>query len=170
MKTSEAFMKSRYAASKLFFGSAILFATVGALLFRRVPIGRGLDAADYLNPLFWVTIPRLIPFTASILSVCFGLAYLGFEKTISRSVNFALAVVQFVLLLVATIGHSALISHWWAVLAEESSPKKPLSSLGLLTFASFVLCCLVFGANMLWSLSKTPVLDSERLANTSANS
>lgn len=163
MKTSDTFMKSRYATPKLFFGSAILFTTVGALLFWRVPIGQGLNAADYLNPLFWVTIPKLIPFTASILSVCFGLAYLGFEKNFRRSVNFALAVVQLILLLLATIGQLVIISHWWAVLAEESSPKKSLSPWALLAFTSFVLCCLIFGANILWSLSKTPVLDSERL-------
>jgi ABC-type multidrug transport system permease subunit len=54
-----------------------LLAAVGAILFRRNVIGRELTISDYLNPLFLVTIPRLIPFAASMLSIFFGLVYFG---------------------------------------------------------------------------------------------
>ena len=68
-------MKLRYIAAELFFVSAVLYAFVGTIVFERGEIGRGLDGYDYLNPLFWITIPRLIPFAAAILSAFFGLAY-----------------------------------------------------------------------------------------------
>jgi len=72
---AEAYMSSRYVAPKLFFALAALFALVGAALVRRGVIGTGLTGTDYLNPLFWVSIPRLIPFAASIWAAWIALIY-----------------------------------------------------------------------------------------------
>ncbi|MGC2331454.1 MAG: hypothetical protein WA581_08370 [Candidatus Acidiferrales bacterium] len=151
-------MKLRYIAAELFFVSAVLYAFVGTIVFERGEIGRGLDGYDYLNPLFWITIPRLIPFAAAILSAFFGLAYFGIEKRFRRPVNLPLATVQLILFLLATIGHEALVRFWWHVLDQEVGSQTSLPSWpGFLLLVSSGLCCLVFAINVFLTLRSKPL-------------
>ena len=112
-------MSSRYIAAKLFFVLSALCALVGIILFRRGAIGSGLRWEDYANPLFFVTIPRLIPFAASILSACFGLVYFGIERRFKRPANIFLVLVHMTSFLLAILGHATLVGFWWRVLGDE---------------------------------------------------
>lgn len=154
-------MNLRYVAAKLFFVLAVLCALVGAVLFRRGAIGSGLTGGDYLNPLFLVMLPKLIPFAASILSACFGLVYFGFEKKFKRPVNVPLALVHLVSYLLAILAHATLVRFWWRVLGEERATNTPLPLwAGMLTVTAFAVCFLVFGVNIFWSMSRTPLVTS----------
>ncbi len=151
-------MGSRYVAGKLFLVLAALCAFVGAVLFRRGVIGLGLSGEDYLNPLFWIMIPRLIPFAASILSACFGLVYFGFEKKFKRPVNVPLALAHLIGYVLAILGHATMVHFWWGVLGEEhaTSLSVPVWA-GALEFVGLVICCLAFGVNIFWSVPRTHV-------------
>ncbi len=154
-------MNSRYVIPNLFFVLAAFCALVGTALFRRDVIGSGLTAEDYLNPLYWITIPRLIPFTASGLSVCFGLVYLGLEKKFKRPPNIALALVHLASYLIALLGHATLVRFWWRVLGEEhANIPLPLGA-GILTGLGFTICFLAFGVNIFRSLSRAPLVTSK---------
>ena len=93
---------------------------------RRGAIGSGLTGGDYLNLLFLVMIPKLVPFAASILSACFGLVYFGFEKKLKRPLNVPLALVHLVSYLLAISAHLTLARFWWRVLGEEHATNTPL--------------------------------------------
>jgi hypothetical protein len=151
-------MNSRYVAPKAFFALAAFCALVGTALLRRDANGSGLTAEDFLNPLFWVTIPRLIPFTASILSVCFGAVYLGLEKDFKRSPNTPLALVHLVSFVFAILGHAILVRFWWRVLGEEHANIPLPSWASLLAISASVICCFAFVANIFWSLSRAPLV------------
>jgi hypothetical protein len=134
-------MNSRYVAAKLFFVLAVLFALVGAALFRPGVVGSGLTGTDYLNPLFWVTIPRLIPFGASILSACFGLVYYGVEKKFKRPANILLTLIHLASFQLAILGHATLVRFWWSGLGEENTTSTPTpSSASLLMVAALTVC------------------------------
>jgi hypothetical protein len=159
IESSRTFMNRRYIAAKLFFVLSALCAVVGIILFRRDAIGSGLTAKDYANPLFLLMIPRLIPFTASILSASFGLAYFGFEKKFKRPANIPLVWVHLTALLFAILGHATLVDFWWRVLGDEhANIPLPLWA-SLLMIVAFAICFVAFGVNIFWSMSRTP-LDS----------
>jgi hypothetical protein len=144
-----------------FFALAALFALVGAALFRRGAIGTGLTGTDYLNPLFCFTIPRLIPFTASMLSACFGLICYGVEKKFKRRANIPLAVIHLVSFVLAILGHAILVRFWWTVLNEENATNTPMPlSASLLMPAASTVSLLAFGVNIFWSMSRTPLVTS----------
>jgi hypothetical protein len=154
-------MNSRYVAAKLFFALAALFALVGAALFRRGVIGSGLTRTDYLNPLFLVVIPRLIPFAASILSACFGLVYYGVEKKFKRPANMPLTLIHLVSFVLAILCHATLVRFWWTVLSEENPTNTPLpSSASLLMVAALTMSLLAFGVNIFRGISRTPLVTS----------
>ena len=151
-------MNSRYGAAKMFFLLAVLCAAVGAILFRYATIGTGLTVADVLNPLFMIMIPRLIPFTASILSVWFGLVYFGLEKKFSRPVSIPLALLHLVAFLLLILGHVALVRFWWPVLGEGQATNTPMPLwAGEIEFASLWMCCMAFAANIVWSIWRIPL-------------
>ncbi len=153
-------MNSRYIAAKLFFVLSALCALVGIALFRRGAIGSGLTGQDYANPLFWVMIPRLIPFAASILSASFGLVYFGFEKKFKRPANIFLVLVQLTSFLLAVLGHATLVGFWWRVLGDEhANVPLPLWA-SLLMIVAFAICFLAFGVNIFWSMSRTRLATS----------
>jgi hypothetical protein len=154
-------MNSRYLAAKLFFVSSASFALVGAALFRRGVIGSGLTGTDYLNPLFLVVIPRLIPFAASILLACFGLVYYGAEKKFKRPANMPLTLIHLVSFVLAILCHATLVRFWWMVLGEENPTNTPVpTSASLLMVAAFTISLLAFGVNIFWSVSGTPLVAS----------
>ena len=144
-----------------FFALAALGTLCGAVLFRRSAIGDELTWEDYSNPLFLFLLPKLLPFTASILSAGFGLAYFAFEKKFKHPINITLAVLHLALYLLAILGLETLVNFWWRVLGEEHATnlQLPLWASGLLVTA-FPLCLLVFGANILRSKSRTPLVAS----------
>lgn len=155
----ESYMNSRYVAAKLFFVLAVLCVVVGAFLFRRSAIGSGLTWQDDLNPLFLLSIPRLVPFAAAMLSAFFGLVYLGFEKKLNRSVDIPLAMVHVVSFLLAILGYAALLRFWWRVLGEGSATNNPLPLwAGLLEFAALAICFLAFVANVFRSIPRAPLV------------
>jgi hypothetical protein len=155
-------MNSRYVAAKLFFVLAALFALVGAALFRRGVIGSGLKETDYLNPLFLVVIPRLIPFAASILSACFGLVYYGVEKKFKRPANIPLTLIHLVSFVLAILSHATLVRFWWTVLGEENPTNTPLpSSASILMVTALTMTLLAFGVNIFWAMSSTPLVTSD---------
>jgi hypothetical protein len=150
-------MSSRYIAAKLFFVLSALCALVGIILFRRGAIGSGLTGEDYVNPLFWVMIPRLIPFAASILSACFGLAYLALEKKFKRPANIFLVLLHLTSLLLAILGQATLVGFWWRVLGDEhASIPLPLWA-SLLMIAASAMCLLTFGVNIFRTMSRAPL-------------
>ena len=154
-------MTSRYVAAKLFFVVAVFCALIGTALFRREGIGSGLPAEEYLNPLFWVTMPRLIPFTASFLSACFGLIYIGLEKMSRKSPNIPLAVIHIISCLLAFWGLDALARFFWVALGE-GHPSIPLPLwASVLAGIGFTVCFLACGANVFLSLSKVSVVTNE---------
>jgi hypothetical protein len=157
----EAGMNPRYPAAKLFFVLAALFALVGAAVFRRGVIGTGLTGTDYLNPLFWITIPRLIPFGAFILSMFFGLVYYGVEKKFKRPANIPLTLIHLVSFVLAVLAHATLVRFWWTVLGQENTlGTAPPSWASLLTVAAVTVSLFAFGLNILWSMSGTPRVTS----------
>ena len=150
-------MNSRYIAAKLFFALSALCAVAGIILFRRSPIGSGLTGEDYLNPLFFVLIPKLIPFAASILSACFGLVYFGLEKTFQRPANIFLVLLHLSSFVLAILGHATLVGFWWRVLGEEhANIPVPLWAGGLMMVAA-ALCVLTFGMNIFRTMSRSPL-------------
>jgi len=154
-------MNSRYLAAKMFFALAVVLASVGVALFRRGVIGSGLTGADYLNPLFLVTIPRLIPFAASILSICFGLVYYVVERNFKRPANIPLTAIHFVSFVLAGLCHATLVRFWWTALGEENATTAPIpSSASLRMVAAFIISLLAFGVNIHRSISGTPLVTS----------
>jgi hypothetical protein len=158
-KMNEAHERPRFVAAKLFFALTALCTLYGAVLFRRSAIGGGLTWEDYSNPLYLILLPKLIPFTASILSASFGLAYFAFEKKFKHPINITLAVIHLTLYLLAILGHETLVNFWWRVLGEEHATNLhlPLWASGLLVTA-FPLCLFVFGVNILRSKSRAPLV------------
>jgi hypothetical protein len=143
----------------LFFVLAAVFALAGAALFRRGVIATGLTGPDYLDPLLLVTIPRLIPFAASILAACFGLIYDGVEKKFQRPANMPLTVVHLVSFVVAILGHATLVRFCWTVLNEENATNTPMPmSASLLMVAALAISLLAFSVNIFWSMSRTPLV------------
>jgi hypothetical protein len=154
-------MTSRFVAAKLFFLQAILFALWGVLFVRSGTVGRGLSVVDYFwNPLLWVYIPRAIPFAASILSVCFGFAYLGLEKKSKRSVDLGSVLVHWVSYVIVVASHLVLVRFWWRALGEHDSGvlRIPLRT-ATIEFAAIVVCCLAFGAAIFRSMSSSRVAE-----------
>jgi len=149
-------MSFRYVAAKLFFALAAICALVGAFLFRQGGVGSGLTAKDYLNPLFLVTVPRLIPFAASILSAFFGLVYYGFEKKSGRPASFLLVMVHLISYLFGILGHLTLVHFWWTVLGEENATIPLPFWASILMIVGFAACFLAFGANIFRSMWRTP--------------
>jgi hypothetical protein len=155
-------MNSRYLAAKLFFALAALCAIVGAVLFRRETIGTGLTWKNELNvlfikPLIMVSIPRLIPFAASILSACFGLVYLGVEKIFKRPANILLAMIHLVSFVIVILSHETVVRYWWGVLGDKNAPDTPFPiSASILMAAAIAVCLLAFVVNIFWSMSRTP--------------
>ena len=146
-------MTSRFVASKLFFAIAAPGALVGALLFRR-EVGSGLTAKDDLNPLFRVT--RLIPFAASILSTFFVLVYYGFEKKSRRPASLLLVLVHLISYLFAILSQSTLMHFWWPALGKENANIPLPLRASVLVIVGFTVCFLAFGANIFWSMWRTP--------------
>ncbi|HEY4951639.1 MAG TPA: hypothetical protein VIH88_14985 [Candidatus Acidoferrales bacterium] len=125
-------------------------------------IGTGLTGTDYLNPLFWLTIPRLIPFAASILAAWIGLIYWGVEKNFKRPANFLLTVVHLVSFVLAILGYATLAHFWWTVLNEENATNTPMPfSASLVMLAASTVSLLAFGVNIFWSMSRTPLVTSK---------
>jgi hypothetical protein len=154
-------MNSRYVAAKLFFILAALFVLVGAVLFRRSVTGSGLTGTLYLHPIFWVEIPRLIPFAASIFSACFGLVYYGVEKKFKRPASIPLALIHLVSYVLAILGHATLVRFWWRVLGEEKATNIPVPLwAGILMVIAIPVCLLAFGLNIFWSMSRTSLVTS----------
>ncbi len=154
-------MNSRCVAAKLFFVLAAVFASAGAALFQGGVIGTGLTGPDYLNPVFLVTIPRLIPFAASILAACIGLIYYGVEKKFRRPANIPLTVIHLVSFVLAIVGHATLVRFWWTALNEENATNKPMPlSASLLMLAALTISLLAFAVNIFWSMSRTPLVTS----------
>ena len=148
-------MKPRYIASKLFFGLAVAFALMGTVLFRRGTIGSGLTAGDYFNPLFWITIPRFVPFAAAVLSAFFCVVYYALEKKSQRPANTTLTLVHLVSYLLAILGHTILLRFWWSALGDaRTSVPLPLWA-GSFAILGSALCCLAFGANVYRGVSQT---------------
>jgi hypothetical protein len=148
-------MGSRYVAAKLFLVLAALCAFVGAVLFRRGVIGLGLSGEDYLDPLNWILIPRLIPFAASILSGCFGLVYFGLEKVLKRPANIPLVLGHLVGYLLGILGHATMVHFWWRVLGDEHAIKLPFPLwASALEWVGFLMCAVAFGANIFLSVPR----------------
>jgi TM2 domain-containing membrane protein YozV len=155
MDVSEADVNSRYAAARMFFVVAAVFAIAGAARFHHSEIGAGLAGEDLLNPLFWITIPRLVPFAAALLSACFGLAYFLIEKKFRRPLSVSLAGVQVVSYVLAVLGHAAMVNFWWRALNEPPPSNAPLPMwASFLELGGIAMCCLVFALNIFWSASK----------------
>jgi hypothetical protein len=154
-------MNSRYLAAKAFFALAVFCALVGAVLSWRNTMNSGMTGGDYTNPLFWVVIPWLVPFPAAILSAFFGLVYFGMETTLGRPSNLPLALVHLVSYVLVILGHAMLLRFWWQVLGDghATNPPLPLWS-GVLVFVMSAVCCLAFGGNILWGISRRPIAAS----------
>lgn len=145
-------MNSRYVDAKMFFALAAVFAVVGTVRFHHSDIGSGLTGRDYLNPLVWITIPRVIPFAAALLSVCFGLAYFLIEKKFGRPLGVSLAVVQVASYVLAVLGHATMVNFWWRALNEPQPSNIPVPMWASFLFlGGCALCCLTFGVNIFWS-------------------
>jgi hypothetical protein len=155
MDVCEAYVSARFVAAKIFFVLAALFVVVGAARFHHSAIGGGLAGEDLLNPLFWINIPRLIPFAAALLSACFGLAYFLIEKKFGRPLSVSLAAVQVVSYVLAVVGHAAMVNFWWRALNEPqpSNTRLPMWA-SLLELGGIATCCVAFALNVFWSGSK----------------
>jgi len=144
-------VNTRYLAAKLFFGVAFLSALIGVVLLRS-----GLPLEFYVNPLFLVMLPRLIPFSVAILATCFGVAYLAFERKTKQPVSVPLAVTQLILFLLGTYGHSVIVRFWWRVLGEEHATGIPMPVWSvLLSMAAFTASLVVFVTNIVWSARRS---------------
>lgn len=151
----EALMKSRYFAARIFLFLAVAFAVAGIALFNHSDIGAGLTGEDLLNPLYWVMIPRLIPFAAALLSACFGLAYFLIGKKFGRLPSVSLAVVQVVSYVLAVLGHATMVNFWWRALNEPQPSNTPVPMwASFLELGGTAICCLAFALNIFWSGSK----------------
>jgi len=146
-------MKSRYIAAKLFVVLAAFCALVGIALFQYDLNGSGLTAPDYLNPLMFVMLPKLIPFAAAILSASFGLLYFGLERNFRRPPNIPLVLVHLVSYLLAILGHVTLVRFWWRVLGDEHANIPLPIWAGGLEVTAFVVCCLAIATNVFSSFS-----------------
>lgn len=144
-------MLNRYLPAKLFFGLAILSAIVGAAMFRR-----GLPAEFYLDPLFLLLLPRLMPFAVAILSACLGMIYYALERGLKRPLNSSLAIVHLASYMLMVFGYWIITHFWWRVLGEEQATnlRVPLWSVMLAIFA-FGIGCLAFVLNLSLSM-RTP--------------
>jgi hypothetical protein len=152
----EAYVNSRFVAARMFFVLAAVFAMVGAARFHQSKIGGGVTGEDLFNPLFWITIPRLIPFAAALLSACFGVAYFLIEKKFGRPLSVSLTVVQIVSYVLAVLGHAMMVNSWWPALNESQPSNTPLPMwASFLELGGIAMCCLVFALNIFWSSSKT---------------
>jgi len=146
-------MSSRYFAAKLFFCLAFLCAVVGAVLNRH----GNLDVI-YLVPLTLLVLPRLIPFAAAILSVCFGLVYFALEKKFKRPFNVPLTLIHLVSYLLAFLGHATMLRYVSRALSEANATNNPLPVWASLLFLFGTLaCCSAFVANIVWSMSRPAV-------------
>jgi hypothetical protein len=155
MASNEVHVNLRYAAAKMFFALAAVFVLIGTSRFHLSEIGSGLTGEDYLAPLFWITIPRLIPFAAALLSACFGFAYFLIEKKLGRPLSVSLAAVQVVSYVLAVLGHTTMVNFWWRALNEPQPSKTPVPIwASFLELGGIVTCCLVFTLNIYWSASK----------------
>jgi hypothetical protein len=151
-------MCPRHLATKLFLGLAILFVVVGALL-PRGSVANGLTWQDDFNPLFLFFTPALIPFAAAILSVVFGLVYFAVEKKCKRALNFPLVLIHLISYMLAILAQETLARFWWENLSAEHAGSTPLPLWpGELLAVSLATCCLAFGLNIFWSLSKTSLV------------
>lgn len=156
-------MNSRFLAAKMFFALAAILAIVGAARFHQSEIGSGLTAKDLLNPLFWVTIPRLVPFSASLLSVCVGLACFFIEKKFGRPLSVSIAVIQVVSYVLAVLGHATMVNFWWRALNEPQPSNTPMPMwASFLEFGGIATCCLAFALNILWSGSRARPVKANR--------
>lgn len=145
-----AYVNTRYIAAKLFFGMAFLFALVGIVLLKK-----GLPVEPLLAPLFFLMIPGLIPFSLAILSACFGVAYLGFERKARRPVSVPLAVAQLIFFLLGAYGHSVIVRFWWRVLGAEHATGLAMPTWSaLLSASAFTLSLVLFIFNIVWSLRR----------------
>jgi hypothetical protein len=152
-------MYSRFVATKLFLGLAILCVVVGAVL-PRASIGNGLTWRDVFNPMWLVVIPALIPFAAAIPSAMFALVYFGVEKKCKRPVNFPLLLLHLTSYLLLILGHETLVRFWWGAALDAghaTSTHFPFWA-GELLAVSLATCCLAFGLNIFLSMSKTPLV------------
>src|SRR5215469_4140367 len=125
-------MNKKYLSAKLFFALAFVSVALGAFVFRS-----GLSSDMYLNPLFLLTLPRLLPFTLGIISACFGLCCLVIERNFGRRLSVSLTLVQIAFLMFAAICHLTTIRFWWRVLGEAHATglKFPTWSAALLPMA-----------------------------------
>ncbi len=144
-------MKPRYLAAKLFLGVAILSAIVGVFLHRP-----GLRAVDYVNPLFLLFLPRLIPFDVAILSAFFAAIYFRLEKERKREMNMPLTLIHLGSFLLAMFGHATMVSFWTHALVDRprTVASVPLCG-GLLFVGGTAVCCVAFAANIFRSTPTT---------------
>jgi hypothetical protein len=152
-------MNPRYFASKAFWALAALFALAGIVLFHRE------TAQDYLSlqsPLLdllsLVTVPRFVPFAASILSAGFGLFYFFLERNFKRAPNILLVLVHLVSFLLATLGHITLVRFWWRVLGDEHANIPLPVWAGGLEAVGLLACCCAFAAIIFGSFSKATIV------------
>jgi hypothetical protein len=144
-------MKKQNLSAKLFAGAAFLSALVGVILF---PHGLPLDF--YVNPLFLVMLPRLIPFAVAIVLAGFALLYFGFERKLKRPASVPLAVAQLILLLLGALGHGVIVRFWWRVLGEEQATGLPMPLWSvMLSMSAFTLSLVIFVVNIYWSMRGT---------------
>lgn len=145
-------MKNQNLSARLFAGAAFLSALLGVILFRG-----GLPLEFYVNPLFLLMFPRLIPFAFAIVSAGFALLYFGFERRLKRHASVPLAVAQLISLLVGAFGHSVIVRFWWRVLGEEQATGLPVPLWSvMLSMSAFMLSLVIFVVNIFWSMRRAP--------------
>ncbi|HEV2299639.1 MAG TPA: hypothetical protein VGR72_14125 [Candidatus Acidoferrales bacterium] len=146
-------MNTRYLSAKLFWGLAVLSFILGVVLLRR-----GLTLVDYLNPLFLLFLPRLIPFGVAVLSIAFGLVYLVVERDFRRPPSVPLTVAHLTFFLLAIFGHIMSVHFIGRALSERhlQNPPMPLWGTGLFLFA-FGASLVFFAMNIIRSARRTPL-------------
>ena len=153
-------MRSRYVAAKVFFILAALCAFMGAVLFRRGVIGLGLSREDYMDPLNWILIPKLVPFAASILSGCFGLVYFGLEKRFKRPANIPLVWIHLFGYLLGILGHVTMVHFWWRLLGDEHAKLPFPLWASTLECVGFLMCGVAFVVNIFLGVRRTRLATS----------
>jgi len=146
----ESIREPRYLAAKLFFGLALISVVSGLVL--RQP-GYSLDM--YLNPVFLIYLPRLMPFALAIISAVFGAVYLVVEKGLTRPVSVRLAVVHLGFLLLAAYGHLVVVRFWSHVLGDNppANPQIPLWSV-FMSWSALIISIAAFFLNLLFPRRK----------------
>ena len=124
----------RYLPAKLFSLVAILSFVIGAALnFDRVP------TFSFMDPLFWLFLPRTIPIAVGLIAASFALIYFEVEKRSHLAPSPVFAIAHLITFLLAVVGHVEGIREWTRYLDGDQLDSAGISvcPYELVVFAGF---------------------------------